>query len=153
MREIFNKFGGVKKIVKSLEGKVYLKPNITSSIYYAYTNPKIIAALIEILKAEGCTNIYVIENVTQADFSRNAFMVCGMLEAVNSVGGECIFLDELKHVPIEIDTGEKKYTLEFPEQIINDLVKNKKENTYINVPKLKTHDMTVVTLGVKNQHG
>ncbi len=153
LREIFNYYGGVKKVVKNLDGKVYIKPNITSSVYYAFTNPHIIAALITLLKEEGCKSISVIENCTQADFSRNAYMVCGMLDAVNSAGGECLFLDELKHVPIELDTGEKKFTLEFPEQIIEDLVNNKDKTTYINVPKLKTHDMTVVTLGVKNQHG
>lgn len=150
---IFNNFGGIKNIIKNPDKKIYIKPNITSSIYYAYTNPEIIASLIELLKIEGCKNVYVIENCTQADFSRNAFWACGMTEAVESVGAECIFLDEVKQIPITVDTGEKQYDLEFPEFLIKDLVINKKENTYINFPKLKTHDMTVVTLGVKNQHG
>jgi uncharacterized protein (DUF362 family) len=153
IKEILNYFGGIKKILKKLEGKVYIKPNITSSVYYAYTNPQIVASLIEILREEGCNKIFVIENCTQADFSRNAFTASGMFDAVESAGGECIFLDELKHIPITVDTGEKRYTLEFPELIINDLFKKKEDNTYISVPKLKTHDMTHVTLGVKNQHG
>jgi uncharacterized protein (DUF362 family) len=153
IEEIFAYFGGVKKVIKSLEGKIYIKPNITSSVYYAYTNPHIVACLIQFLREEGCKKVLVIENCTQADFSRNAFTASGMLEAVESAGGECIFLDELKHIPINLDTGEKKYTLQFPELVINDLVRHRDKNTYISVPKLKTHDMTVVTLGIKNQHG
>ncbi|MEM3651205.1 MAG: DUF362 domain-containing protein, partial [Candidatus Jordarchaeaceae archaeon] len=153
IEEIFAYFGGVKNVVKSLEGKIYIKPNITSSVYYAYTNPRIVACLIHFLREEGCKKVFVIENCTQADFSRNAFTASGMLEAVESAGGECLFLDELKHIPLTLDTGEKQYTLQFPELIIDDLVRHRDKNTYISVPKLKTHDMTVVTLGVKNQHG
>jgi len=59
----------------------------------------------------------------------------------------------IKTHTITLDTGEKRYTLQFPELVINDLVRHRDENTYISVPKLKTHDMTVVTLGIKNQHG
>ena len=153
IKRIFDYFGGIKNIVKKREGRIYIKPNITSSIYYAYTNPYVVASLIEILREEGCKKIFVIENCTQADFSRNVFMASGMTEAIESAGGECIFLDELKQIPITVDTDEKQYALEFPQLIIKDLVKEKQKNTYINVPKLKTHDMTHVTLGVKNQHG
>nr|MDO8082401.1 DUF362 domain-containing protein [Candidatus Freyarchaeota archaeon] len=153
IKEIIDYFGGIENIVKKLKGKIYLKPNITSSVFHAYTNPEIMTSLIELLRDGGCSKIFVIENCTQADFSRNAFMASGMTLAVESAGGECIFLDEVKQIPITVNTGEQQYDLEFPELVINDLVKEKKNNTYISVPKLKTHDMTHVTLGVKNQHG
>ncbi|MGQ9723626.1 MAG: DUF362 domain-containing protein [Candidatus Jordarchaeum sp.] len=152
IKEIFNYFG-IRNIIKNLRGKIYIKPNITSSIYYAYTNPDIVASLIKILRSEGFRKIFVMENCTQADFGRNAFMASRMFEAVESAGAECVFLDELNHIPISLDTGEKEYDLEFPELIINELVKKKGKNTYISMPKLKTHDITIVTLGVKNQHG
>jgi len=153
LKSIFDYFDGIRNIVKSPAGKIYIKPNITSSVFYAYTNPQVVASLIELLREAGCKKIFVIENCSQADFSRNAFMASGMLEAVGSAGGKCLYLEELKQFPVPIETGEKQYELEFPELLINDLVKNKEENTYIDVPKLKTHDMTTVTLGVKNQHG
>jgi len=153
LKSIFDAFSGIKNIVKSPQGKIYIKPNITSSVFYAYTNPDVVAALIKLLRDEGCKRIFVIENCTQADFSRNAFIASGMLDAVESAGGECIFLDEVKQIPITVDTGAKQYELEFPELIVNDLIIDKDNHTYINMPKLKTHDMTKVTLGVKNQHG
>nr|MDO8098746.1 DUF362 domain-containing protein [Candidatus Njordarchaeota archaeon] len=123
------------------------------SIFYAYTNPQVVASLVELLREAGCRKIFVIENCSQADFSRNAFMASGMLEAVESTGGKCLYLDELKQVLVAVDTGEKQYELEFPELLVSHLIKNKEKNTYFDMPKLKTHDMTTVTLGVKNQHG
>jgi hypothetical protein len=40
-----------------------------------------------------------------------------------------------------------------PKFIIERLIKLKDENLYINLPKLKTHSMTDITLGIKNQWG
>lgn len=71
-----------------------------------------------------------------------------------------VYLDENKTVEFEFKgkpsandaaDGYDKTTFGMPEFVIKNLIENKDKNLYISLPKLKTHSMAGVTLGVKNQ--
>ncbi len=47
--------------------------------------------------------------------------------------------------------GQVVVELKLPKTVVRELIERKNENLYIDVPKLKTHSMAIVTLGIKNQ--
>jgi len=76
-------------------------------------------------------------------------------------GAKIIYLDEedtkiyeFKGRP-SVKNDPKGYnlmTFRLPKTVVK-IMENRDSITYINVPKLKTHSMAVVTLGIKNQWG
>jgi len=105
--------------------------------------------------------IYVMENSTQANMTRIVFAINGFKEVCEKTGAEIVYLDEedtetfeFKGKPSAEDkhTGYNLKTFRLPKTIVK-IMKNRDSITYINLPKLKTHSMAGVTLGIKNQWG
>ena len=158
VKEIFDAAGG-KDMLKS-SGDVYLKPNAIDSKAYSYTRPELIEAVIDYFKDIGARNIYLFENCTQSNFTRMVFELTGYSDICRRYGAKPIFLDEEKNVsfrfcanrPETCDTeGYDRETFQIPLFITENLIEKANENLYISLPKLKTHSMAGVTLGVKNQ--
>jgi uncharacterized protein (DUF362 family) len=158
VKEIFDAAGG-KSMLKS-SGDVYVKPNAIDSKAYTYTRSELVEAVIQYWKDAGARNIYLFENSTQSNFTRMVFALTGYSRICKRLGAKEIYLDEEKNVSLEFkgkkpetDDGDGYYgtTFNVPEFITERLIKHKDENLYINLPKLKTHSMAGVTLGVKNQ--
>jgi len=158
VEEIFEAAGG-RALLKA-SGDVYLKPNGIDSKAYCYTRPELVEAVICYWKKNGAKNIYLFENSTQGNFTRMVFALTGYTEICRRLGVKQIYLDEEKSVRFEFrgkkpeendDTGYRQTTFEIPEFIVKRLIERRDENLYINLPKLKTHSMADVTLGVKNQ--
>jgi len=158
VEEIFNAAGGNSLLKAS--GDVYLKPNGIDSKAYCYTRPELVEAVIRYWKKNGAKNIYLFENSTQGNFTRMVFALTGYTEICRRLGVKQVFLDEEKSAPFEFrgkkpegsdEKGYRQTTFEIPEFIVKRLIERKDENLYINLPKLKTHSMADVTLGVKNQ--
>jgi len=158
VQEIFDAAGG-KSLLKA-SGDVYLKPNGIDSKAYCYTRPELVEAVIRYWKKNGAKNIYLFENSTQGNFTRMVFALTGYTKICRRLGVKQIYLDEEKSVPFEFrgknpegsdEKGYRQTTFDIPEFIVKRLIERKDENLYINLPKLKTHSMADVTLGVKNQ--
>jgi len=158
VEEIFDAAGG--KAMLKTSGDVYLKPNGIDSKAYCYTRPELVEAVIRYWKKNGAKNIYLFENSTQGNFTRMVFALTGYTEICRRFGVKQVFLDEEKSVLFEFrgkkpegsdEKGYRQTTFEIPEFIVKRLIERKDENLYINLPKLKTHSMAGVTLGVKNQ--
>jgi len=158
VREIFDAAGG-KSLLKS-SGDVYLKPNGIDSKAYCFTRPELVEAVILYWKNNGAKNIYLFENSTQGNFTRMVFVLTGYTEICRRLDAKQVFLDEEKSVPFVFrgkapegsdEKGYRQTTFDIPEFIVKRLIEKKDENLYINLPKLKTHSMADVTLGVKNQ--
>ena len=156
--EIFEEAGG-KKLLKS-SGDVYLKPNGIDSKAYSYTRSELVEAVIHYWKEAGAKRIYLFENSTQSNFTRLVFALTGYSGICKRYGVREVYLDEEKSVPFAFkgkapETEEKdgyvKTSFMIPKFITKNLIDNADENLYINLPKLKTHSMAGVTLGVKNQ--
>ena len=156
--EMLDAAGG-KKLLKS-SGDVYLKPNAIDSKAYSYTRPELVEAVIHYWKNAGARRIYLFENVTQSNFTRMVFELTGYSDICRNYGVKEIYLDEEKNVPFEFkgkaaeakeEGGYVKTTFNIPKFITENLIDHANENLYISLPKLKTHSMAGVTLGVKNQ--
>jgi len=144
-----------ESILKSSK-EVYIKVNGIDFKKHAYTSPEVLEIVIKNLKEIGASKIYVMENSTQGNMSRIVFAITGYRKVCKKTGAKAIYLDEEK---TETFTFKGKSNVEYilktfrlPKTIVK-LMENRDKYTYINLPKLKTHSMAGVTLGIKNQWG
>ncbi|MFX1378811.1 MAG: DUF362 domain-containing protein [Promethearchaeota archaeon] len=160
VNRIFNQINQAGTIILKKSKEVYIKVNGINFMKHSYTSPDVLEAVIEYFKERGA-NVFVMENSTQANITRVVFTVTGYKEICEKAGAKIIYLDEedtdayeFKYKPsIEEAPGGyilKNYKLP---KIITKIIENRDSITYINLPKLKTHSMAVVTLGIKNQWG
>lgn len=156
--ELFDAVGGAKLLKSSRD--VYLKPNGIDSKPYCYTRPELVEAVINYWKEHGARNIYLFESCTQSNFTRMVFSLVGYSEICRRYGVHEVYLDEEESVPYEFrgrpseaqeEGGYSKTTFLIPKFVTENLINRADENLYISLPKLKTHSMAGVTLGVKNQ--
>ncbi len=150
VREVFQEFGGGRRLIKS-SGEVYLKINGIDFKPHVFTSPQLIASVIDYFYSEGARKLYVMENCTQGNFTRLVFRLSGIDRVVREHKAQPLYLDEEKALPIHLP--RLGYQVDSSRTIVEKLIKRKSEYTYINLPKLKTHSMTVMTLGLKNQLG
>ncbi len=156
--EIFDRFGGEKLLKESKE--VFVKPNGIDGQPYCYTRPEVVEAVIRYWYAHGAKKVYLFENSTQSNATRLVYAVTGYDKICKRTGAVPVYLDEDKTVeftfegkPSEKDdpNGYQKTTFPMPRFIVKNLIENRDNNLYVDLPKLKTHSMAGVTLGVKNQ--
>ncbi len=147
---IFSIFGGGRALLKS-SNKVFIKVNGIDAKPYVYTSPKVVEALIKYFHEQGAGKVYIIENSTQGTITRLVFELTGMRRVCQKTGAIPIFLDETGKMPLFLP-GLKNF-VDISDFVHNHLIIHRKENLYISMPKLKTHSMTTVTLGIKNQFG
>ena len=159
LNEIFSNLMKTGPILKSSK-EVYIKVNGIDFKKHAYTSPEVLKEVIIYLKDKGA-KIFVMENSTQANMTRIVFAINGFKEVCEKTGAEIVYLDEEetetfefkgKHSAEDKHTGYNLKTFRLPETVIK-IMKNRDSITYINLPKLKTHSMAGVTLGIKNQWG
>jgi uncharacterized protein (DUF362 family) len=74
--------------------------------------------------------------------AREVFRDTGIAEAVERAGGEVAYLNEEVHVDIDIPDGLVLKSVSLPKVLLD-------ADVFISVPKMKTHLMTLVTLGIK----
>ncbi|TXT58173.1 MAG: hypothetical protein BAJALOKI1v1_1730007 [Promethearchaeota archaeon] len=147
-------------IIKSSK-EVYIKPNGIDFKPHCHTSPQVLEAVIEYLNENGAEKVYVMENSTQSNATRLVFEITGYKEVCKKTGAIPLYLDEQKTKTFEfkgklsIHNDPKGYILKevrLPKTLV-DIMENRESMTYIDLPKLKTHSMAVVTLGIKNQWG
>ena len=149
--EIFEEAGGERLLKESKE--VYIKPNGIDGQPYCYTRPEAIEAAIEYWNEHGAKKVYLFENSTQSNATRLVYAITGYDRICKRTGAVPVYLDEDRQVEFTFK-GRDDYqnnTFLMPEFVVKNLIENKEKNLYISMPKLKTHSMAGVTLGVKNQ--
>ena len=155
---LFDAAGGAAMLKSSRD--VFLKPNAIDSKPYCYTRSELVEAVIRYWKEAGARHIYLFENCTQSNFTRMVFTLVGYSEICRRHGVREVYLDEEKSVPFtfhgkrpeyEEEGGYESTTFLIPKFVTENLIDKADENLYISLPKLKTHSMAGVTLGVKNQ--
>ena len=159
VEEVFSHLKKTGPILKSSK-EVYIKVNGIDFKKHAFTSPEVLKAVIEHLNNLGA-KVYVMENSTQANLTRIVFEITGFKDVCEKTGAKIIYLDEeetktfeFKGKPSAVD-DPKGYNLKnfrLPETIVK-IMDNRDSIAYINIPKLKTHSMARVTLGIKNQWG
>ena len=157
--EFFSNIEKSGPILKSSK-EVYIKVNGIDFKKHAYTSPDVLEAVIGYLNKIGA-KVYVMENSTQANMTRIVFAINGFKEVCEKTGANIIYLDEQETKTFEfkgkpsVKDDPKGYNLKtfrLPMTIVK-IMENRDSITYINLPKLKTHSMAGVTLGIKNQWG
>jgi len=106
------------------------------------THPIVVEALIYALREMGVYQIKVGDGPAIGVDVKTAFKRSGYLHLAQKMNVQLINLNNTKYVKKEWDNG----ILELPLEII-------KSDFYINVPKMKTHFHTGITLSIKNQQG
>jgi uncharacterized protein (DUF362 family) len=150
VRKVFELFGGGKALLKS-SGKVFIKVNGVDFKRHVYTSPEVVATVVQYFFEQGARQIYVIENSTQGNITRLVFEITGMKKMCEKTGAIPVYLDETGEMPMFLP-GLQRF-VNISDFVHEHLIRNGKENLYISIPKLKTHSMTTVTLGIKNQLG
>ncbi|MFX1537060.1 MAG: DUF362 domain-containing protein, partial [Promethearchaeota archaeon] len=145
--KVFDPFGGLDAVGVQRRSKVFIKYNGIHHGKEMYTDPVVLGELVKICKEYTDESVYVIENSTQSNFSRMVAEVTGIAKIVKKNGGRNVYLDEQPAVTVHL--GEDQRPTKFPRILYRELIQNKGSNFLLNVPKLKTHLMTTVTLGLK----
>jgi uncharacterized protein (DUF362 family) len=140
---------GVAETIRA-KPEVYIKVNAIDTKPYVYTSLEVTAAVIDYCKAAGAKKIYLMENATQGNFTRLVFHVAGFEKVAREHGAQTLYLDEGKQVPVKLEhMGYEVKVSRHVKRIIDE----RASVTYIDVPRLKTHSMAVITCGIKNQYG
>jgi len=134
---------------------VLVKPNIFAPIMPpGTTDPRVAAAIVDLALGAGAKRVVVGEgrSVSTALYrsvghrtTRTCAQFTGIERAVEEAGAECVFFDEGEWLPVDVD-GQVLRRAEVARAVLDC-------DVLINVPVMKVHSLTLVTLCVKNQHG
>jgi uncharacterized protein (DUF362 family) len=135
--------GGMGQFVKKGQ-TVVVKPNIgfpRKPEVGATTNPLLIKTIIESCYSAGAKKVYVFDNVVMptSSNSQNCYQISGIEDAAKAAGGIIIPVDDFSYKEVTIP-GAK--TL----KILN-------SDVFINVPVLKHHGSTHLSIAMKNLMG
>ncbi len=144
-RRAVNSLGGMEKFIARGD-KVVIKPNVAwdrTPRQAACTNPDLVAELIKLAYAAGAAEV-IVTDVPCHDAQRT-FARSGIKEAAEAEGAKVIIPGAEDFVEVDIKGGlltawpVLKYFLE--------------TDKFINVPIVKSHTLSGVTIGMKNLYG
>jgi uncharacterized protein (DUF362 family) len=148
VRRAVEALGGMGRFVPR-GAKVLIKPNLCISgrsyEYAVTTNPWVVGALVKLAREAGAARVLVFDNPTTGS-SEDAFASSGIAAQVSAAGGELEYVASMKFKPVELPGAQW-----LKQSFIYDEVLN--ADVLINVPIAKHHNLTGLTLGMKNQLG
>ncbi len=145
-RAAIEALGGMGRFVQPGQ-RVVIKPNIgfpKRPEYAASTNPEVIATLVRMCREVGARSILVFDNPVVG--GATAYKESGIEEAATKAGAEVVQMSRLKFKETDIPRGKviKRWPI-YEDALGADVL--------INVPILKNHDVSTLTLGMKNLMG
>jgi len=149
--EMFDKgiasLGGMKQFVKPNQ-TVVVKPNIgwdAAPERAANTNPLLVARIVEQCKMAGAKTVYVFDN-TCSEWTR-CYKSSGIEAAVKKAGGVMVTgSSESYYHEVDIKGGRNLKKAKVHELILE-------SNVFINVPTLKSHGGSKLSISMKNMMG
>ena len=147
---IFAPYGGVAKVIPD-GSKVHLKPNGIHFSPGMHTDPAVVDALLGYLADHGYRRLALMENSTHGVSTRLVFEVNGYADIARRHGADLVYLDEGRTAPYTLEGEEAP--IRISRRLYDAFIDPSRAagNFYLGLPKLKTHSMTTMTLGVKNQ--
>lgn len=131
------------------DAKVVLKPNLLSdkeSIFSVTTNPRFVYAIIRYLKDIG------VSDITVADCpGGSALLFTQMQDLLKKAGYD--FLAEHAKLNLDFESSDVYGSDDFVNKKFNIINAISNADYIINIPKLKTHNITCLTAAVKNLFG
>ena len=164
VREAVNLIGGLSGKIK-LGGHVVIKPNL----FAPYPPPisvdrRVIASMVKLCREAGAKRVTVIEGVsvgtlmkrvrpsrTECGMARGyktleIMRMLGVKQAVEEAGGEVLGVEDAEKVEVDIKGGIALHRVNYPKVVLE-------ADYFIDMPAMKTHTMTLVTLAIKNLQG
>jgi uncharacterized protein (DUF362 family) len=142
--------GGMAALVKKGD-TVVIKPNIAwvrPPAMAANTNPYVVAALVRMCLEAGAGAVKVMDN-TISKSPANSYETSGIAKAAADAGAEVPFVDLSRAVMLEIPKGAVLTSWPFCREFVDaDLC-----DVLINVPVLKQHGTSRMSIGLKNAFG
>ncbi|HOT14616.1 MAG TPA: DUF362 domain-containing protein [Bacteroidales bacterium] len=139
--------GGMQKFVKKGQ-KVVVKPNIgwdKSPEFAATTNPALVKRIIEHVYKAGAKEVIVFDFT--CDNPKKCYENSGIKKAVEEAGGVLVSgNNEADYKPVSVPKGIKLKEAKEHKQILD-------ADVVINVPVLKSHQGSTVTISMKNLMG
>lgn len=146
VRNAIEALGGIDRFV--LKGdKVVVKPNILYAAkpkYAATTNPLVIEELVSLCYKAGASEVIVLDRPTSG--TGIAYKTTGIESATRRAGGRTKILSNRNF--IEKDFPQGKILKNWP--LVKDIFE---ADVFINVPIAKHHNLSVLTLSMKNLMG
>jgi uncharacterized protein (DUF362 family) len=138
----------LSKLVK--HKSVLIKPNLVRPnpkvLPAITTDVRVILGLVQLLRDSGAATISVGENPGYHLSAREAFALAGLARTLPKLGAKLVELDKNPPVRIKVPNATVLEAFDLPKAVLDTEV-------FINLPKMKTHMHTLVTLGIKNLHG
>ena len=134
---------------------VVLKPNVFAPRPApTTTDPRVVVAVGELCREAGADRVIVAEgrSISTARYrsgastTRGCFEAVGMAQAVSEAGFDIVYLEEDEFREVEVPGGQVLRRASVPKTILE-------ADVFINMPVMKIHSLTLVTLAIKNLHG
>ena len=139
--------GGMKSFIKKGQ-KVVVKPNIGWDVIperAANTNPVLVKRIVQHCYEAGAKEVYVFDNT--CDDWKRAYANSGIEKAVKDAGGKIVSGDsERYYQKVDVKKGKRLTSTKVHELILE-------SDVFINVPILKHHSSTDLTIAMKNLMG
>ncbi len=149
-RAAVDALGGLKKLVHSGQ-TVYIKPNMAwmkPPEMAANTNPWVVAALVEMCQDAGASTVRVMDHTISSN-PEPSYEISGIAEAARQAGAEVLTVEENNFRTVPIPQAFTLNKWKFYEDFISD----NRCDVLINVPVLKDHGTSRLTMGMKNVFG
>ena len=164
VRKAIGLAGGLQSKIKK-GSHVVLKPNL----FAPYPPPisvdrRVVSTMVRLAREAGAGRVTVIEGVSMGTLMkrvRPSATPCGMSRGfktaevmrllgikreVEEAGGEVIGAEDAEKVEVNIKGGIALHRVNYPKVVLD-------ADCFINIPAMKTHSMTMVTLSIKNLQG
>ena len=134
---------------------VLLKPNVFAPRPApTTTDPRVVVAVGELCREAGAGRVIVAEGRSistaryrkTANTTRACFEATGMRAAVESAGFNIVYLEEDEFVEVDLPGAQVLKKAHVPRTIME-------ADVFINLPVMKIHSLTTVTLAIKDLHG
>ncbi|MCL6087491.1 MAG: DUF362 domain-containing protein [Actinobacteria bacterium] len=155
VKYVVDLIGGFKKYIRK-NSKVLIKPNLV----YPYpppmvTSPEVIEAVVELVFEAGAKEVWIGDSSSYTGKSQyglprwtneEIFEIHGINNIACKTGAKVINFDDTESVKVNIPNGIILKEVEIFKPVLD-------ADVIVNLPALKMHFQTLVTLGIKNFHG
>lgn len=149
--KVLEPLGGIKAFVKP-GARVVVKPNIgwdRKPELAGNTHPDVVKAVVTLALAAEAKQVLVFDRtVNDARRCYTASGIQAAVEAIKDPRVQCVFCDQKKYVPVDIQKAKSLNRFEFYKDALETDC-----DCYINVPIAKHHQIAKLTLGLKNAMG
>ena len=140
--------GGIGRYVPP-GARVMVKPNLVNALNWrsgAITNPWVTEAIVELAGQASASEVIIAEGTTVGLDAREVFEATGYRKVASRLGVELVDLNSAPTVLVEVPKGIALKSVHVARLALE-------VDALINVPVMKTHNQTTITLALKNMKG